>query len=67
MSMIKRFVVLASVLTVLLAAPMAKRVVLENQRVTASEVVACEILPAILAPFCAAYPQIAIELSTKIS
>ena len=37
--MIKKFVILASVLTVLLAAPMAKRVVLENQRITASEVV----------------------------
>ncbi len=37
--MIKKFVILASVLTLLLAAPMAKRVVLENQRVTASEVV----------------------------
>ena len=37
--MIKKFVVLASVLTALLAAPMAKRVVLENQRITASEVV----------------------------
>ena len=37
--MIKKFVILASVLTALLAAPMAKRVVLENQRITASEVV----------------------------
>jgi DNA-binding transcriptional LysR family regulator len=32
-------------------------------RVTASEVVACEILPAILAPFCAAHPSIEVEIS----
>ncbi len=37
--MIRKFVILASVLTVSLAAPMAKRVVLENQRIVASEVV----------------------------
>jgi DNA-binding transcriptional LysR family regulator len=32
-------------------------------RVTASEVVACEILPLVLAPFCEAHPSIEVEIS----